>query len=170
MPAMANAGSGNQGITATIPVCVVAQEFGCEEEILLRALALSHLVALYAHSYLPVLSAFCAADTAAMGSAAAICYLMGKSFDVACNSIINMAADAPGMVCDGAGCSCAMKVATAVSSMYRSVNLAIQGIVVPDSNGIVSSDVEKTIQNVGRVGSEGMRGTDPLILEIMTEK
>lgn len=170
LPAMSNSGSGNQGITATVPVCVVADFVGATEEQLIRALALSHLTALYAHAFLPVLSAFCAVDTAAMGSAAAIVYLMNEDREKAESAIKNMAGDAPGMVCDGAGCSCAMKVATAVSSMYRSVNLALQGITIPPSNGLVCSCVDKTFHGIGELATEGMKLTDPVILDVMMAK
>lgn len=134
LPAMSNSGSGNQGITASVPVCVVAKFVEADDEQLTRALTLSNLTAIYIHSFLPVLSAFCATDSAAMGAAAAAIYLLGGERKQAEMAIKNMAGDAAGMVCDGAGCSCAMKVATSTSSMYRAVNLARQGVVIPASN------------------------------------
>jgi len=170
LPAMSNSGSGNQGITATIPVCIVAQHVQATEEQLIRALTLSHLTAIYIHSFLPVLSAFCATDSAAMGAASGISYLMGKDYQTACMAIKNMAGDAAGMVCDGAGCSCAMKVATSVSSLYRSTNLALQGIVIPSSNGLVCDDIDETIRGIGELGTQGLKATDPVILDIMTKK
>jgi len=170
MPAMSNSGSGNQGITATIPVCVVAQEMSANDEKLIRALTLSHLTAIYIHAFLPVLSAFCATDSAAMGAATGISYLMGQDATIAGKSIKNMAGDAAGMVCDGAGCSCAMKVATSVSSMYRAVNLALQGTVIPASNGLVCDDIDQTIKGIGRLGTDGMKETDPVVLNIMINK
>lgn len=170
LPAMSNSGSGNQGISATVPVCVVAEHLQATEEELIRALTLSHLTAIYIHAFLPVLSAFCAADSAAMGSAAGISYLMTKDYDTAATAINNMAGDAPGMVCDGAGCGCAMKVATAISSMYRSVNLALQGIQIPATNGLVCQDVNDTIKGIGRLGTEGLKATDQTILDIMVSK
>lgn len=170
LPAMSNSGSGNQGITATVPVCVVADFVGASEEQQIRALTMSHLTALYAHAFLPVLSAFCAVDTAAMGSAAAIIYLMNEDREKAEDAIKNMAGDAPGMICDGAGCSCAMKVATAVSSMYRCVNLALQGIVIPKSNGMVCGCVDETLHGIGDLATNGMKLTDPVILKVMMDK
>ncbi|MFD1672378.1 serine dehydratase subunit alpha family protein [Agrilactobacillus yilanensis] len=170
LPAMSNSGSGNQGITATCPVCVVAQHVNADEETLVRGITLSHLTALYIHAFLPVLSAFCATDSAAMGAAAGVVYLMDDDFQTACRSINNMASDAAGMICDGAGCSCAMKVATSVASMYRSVNLALMQIAVPASNGLVCHQIDETIQAIGRLGTEGLAGTDPTILNIMVEK
>uniref|UniRef100_UPI00359C40A2 L-cysteine desulfidase family protein n=1 Tax=Enterococcus faecalis TaxID=1351 RepID=UPI00359C40A2 len=170
LPAMSNSGSGNQGITATVPVCVIAKEFECSDEKLIRALTLSHLTALYIHAFLPVLSAFCAANSAAMGAAVAICYLMGKNYEEAAYSINNMISDASGMICDGAGCSCAMKVATSVSSMYRAINLVLQGIVVPESNGLVFDCIEETIKALGKLVTNGFKETDEVILNTMLEK
>lgn len=167
MPAMTNSGSGNQGITATIPVYVVAQRQKVEQEKFTRALTLSHLVAIYIHSFLPVLSAFCAADSAAMGSAVGVCYLFDEDFEVSQNDINNMVEDAVGMVCDGAGCACALKVGNAVSSMYRAVMLAQQGVAIPVSNGLISEDIDQTIRNLGQLASKGMHQTDPAILNIM---
>lgn len=170
LAAMSNSGSGNQGITATVPVCITAKELQVSDEQLIRALTLSNLTALYIHAFLPVLSAFCATDSAAMGAAAGIVYLRTNDYQMATKAINNMAGDAAGMVCDGAGCSCAMKVATSVSSMLRSVNLALQGIVIPASNGLVAADVDQTIRGIGRLGSEGLKETDPVVLNIMLNK
>jgi Uncharacterized conserved protein len=170
LPAMSNSGSGNQGISATMPVWVVAQHVQADEEQLIRALTLSHLTAIYIHAFLPVLSAFCAADSAAMGAAAGVVYLMNQDYDTACMAIKNMAGDSVGMVCDGAGCSCAMKVASSVSSMYRSTKLALKGIVIPASNGLVCDDIDATIRGIGKLGTEGLKGTDPVVLDIMMQK
>lgn len=170
LAAMSNSGSGNQGITATVPVCVTAKALQVSDEQLTRALTLSNLTALYIHAFLPVLSAFCATDSAAMGAAVGIVYLKTNDYQMATKAVNNMAGDAAGMVCDGAGCSCAMKVATSVSSMLRSVNLALQGIVIPASNGLVCADVDQTIRDIGRLGSEGLKRTDPVVLDIMLNK
>lgn len=170
LPAMSNSGSGNQGITATVPVSVVARHVEATDEQLIRAQTLSHLTAIYVHAFLPVLSAFCATDSAGMGAAAGICYLLGHDYDTACMAIKNMAGDAPGMICDGAGCSCAMKVATSTSSMYRSVNLAIQGIVIPATNGLVCESIDDTIHGIGILGTKGLKAADPAVLEVMMAK
>ncbi|AKV56205.1 hypothetical protein AB656_06595 [Bifidobacterium actinocoloniiforme DSM 22766] len=170
LPAMSNSGSGNQGISATVPVCVVAKYVGASDEQRIRALAMSHLIAIYIHSFLPILGPFCATDSASMGAAAAVVYLMGEDYDTAAAAINNMAGDAAGMVCDGAGCSCAMKVATSASSMYRSVNLALQGVEIPSSNGMVCPDVDQTIRGIGRLGTEGMESTDPVVIDVMMNK
>jgi Uncharacterized conserved protein len=170
LPAMSNSGSGNQGISATMPVWVVAQNLDVSDEKLIRALTLSHLTAIYIHAFLPVLSAFCAADSAAMGAAAGVMYLLEDDYEAACMAIKNMVGDSVGMVCDGAGCSCAMKVASAVSSMYRATQLARKGIVIPSSNGLVCDDIDVTIQGLGVLGTEGLKETDPVILNIMMNK
>ena len=170
LPAMSNSGSGNQGISATVPVCVVADYVKADDERLIRALTLSHLTALYIHAFLPVLSAFCATDSAAMGAAAGSIYLLKNDYQMAVSAIQNMIGDSAGMVCDGAGCSCAMKVATSISSMYRSVNLAIQGITIPASNGLIYQDVDDSIQGLGTMVTKGFKQTDPTILEVMMNK
>jgi len=170
LAAMSNSGSGNQGITATIPVSIVSEYVGANEEDLIRALTLSHLTALYIHSFLPVLSAFCATDSAAMGAATGCVYLLTGDFNEACSAIKNMVGDAAGMVCDGAGCSCAMKVASSTSSMYRAVNLAIQDIEIPSSNGLIHDNIDDTIKGLGTIVSEGFKGTDPVILNVMVNK
>lgn len=170
LPAMSNSGSGNQGITATIPISVIARAQNVDDEHLLRALTLSHLTALYAHAYLPVLGPFCATDTAAMGAAVGSSYLLALGYAGACKAVRNMAGDAPGMVCDGAGASCALKVGTAVNSMYRAVQLAAQDIVVPATNGLVCADVDETIRGIGHLGTVGMQGVDAAVLNVMLNK
>lgn len=170
LPAITNSGSGNQGITATVPVCVVADYKGATNEELIRALALSHLTAIYIHSFLPILSAYCATHSAAMGAAAGICYLLGGSDEAASRAIKNMIGDADGMICDGAGCSCAIKVATSIQTMFKAVNLAMQGITVPSTNGVVSDSVDETIRGLGKLTSNGLAASDPVILKIMMAK
>lgn len=169
LPAVTNSGSGNQGITATVPVCVVAKQQSASEEQLLRALALSHLTAIYIHSFLPVLSAYCATHSAAMGAAAGITYLLSGQAQEAGNSIKNMIGDATGMVCTGAGCSCAIKVTTSVQTMLKAVELAMQGVVVPAGNGIVAKSVDETIRHLGKLTSQGLAVADKTILQIMLD-
>lgn len=168
--AMTNSGSGNQGITATVPVCVFAQNRSVSEEKLIRALTLSHLTALYIHAFLPLLSAYCATDSAAMGAAAGLIYLESEDKIKAEKAIKNMIGDAVGMICDGAGFSCAIKVVSSVSSMYRAVQLAQADIVIPATNGIVSEDVDNCIRDLGLYVSSGMKNSDPIILDIMMNK
>lgn len=170
LPAITNSGSGNQGITATVPVCVVADYKKASDEKLIRALALSHLTAIYIHSFLPILSAYCATHSAAMGAATGICYLLGGSTEDAGRAIKNMIGDANGMICDGAGCSCAIKVATSIQTMFKAVNLAMQGITVPGTNGVVSDSVDETIRGLGKLTTNGLAASDPVILKIMMDK
>lgn len=170
LPAMTNSGSGNQGITATVPVSVAADAVAASQEQRIRALVLSHLTALHIHANLPVLSAFCAAVTAGMGAAAGICLLLDGRYETIERAVSTMSGDAIGMVCDGAGCSCTMKVASAVGSASRAVILALAEHRVPGSNGMVFDDIEDTIQGLGRLVSEGMTATDPEILTIMLSK
>lgn len=170
LPAVTNSGSGNQGITATVPVCVLAQEKGVTDEQLIRALALSHLTAIYIHSFLPILSAYCATHSAAMGAATGLSYLLGGDVSTAGRAIKNMIGDALGMICDGAGCSCAMKVATSVQTMLKAVRLATQGITIPGTNGVVCDSVDNTIRNLGELTMDGLTASDPVILKIMMAK
>ena len=127
MPAMTNSGSGNQGIVATVPVTVAADYAGVDHERRVRALALSHAVALYAHAGLPVLSAFCAATTAAMGAAAGICLVLDGSYSAVERAVASMTGDVVGMVCDGAGCSCALKVSASANAAGRAALLSLAG-------------------------------------------
>ena len=170
LPAVTNSGSGNQGITATVPVCVIAEYKGADEEQLIRALALSHLTAIYVHSFLPILSAYCATHSAAMGAATGICYLLGGNIDDASRAIKNMVGDASGMICDGAGCSCAIKVATSIQTMFKAVNLAMQGVTIPGTNGVVSDSVDETIRSLGKLTRNGLAASDSVILKIMMDK
>ncbi|MEL4505457.1 L-serine ammonia-lyase, iron-sulfur-dependent, subunit alpha [Luteococcus sp. H138] len=170
LPAMTNAGSGNQGITATLPVTVVADDRGSTPDERIRALTMSHLTALYIHASLPVLSAFCAAVTAGMGAAAGLSLLLDGRYETVERAVSTMAGDTIGMVCDGAGASCAMKVASSVGSANRAVLLALAEQRVPGSNGMVFDDVDQTIRGIGRLATRGMAGTDPEILQIMLSK
>jgi len=170
LPAMTNSGSGNQGICATEPVCVVARHVGADEETLIRALALSHMTAIYVHGFLPKLSALCCAFTAAMGAAAAMAWLLTKDYDTMARSLQSMTGDAIGMVCDGAANSCALKAGTACSSAFRAVLLAMEGRQVTGTEGLVANDVDETIRNIGKLATKGMQETDREILDIMLHK
>lgn len=170
LPAMSNSGSGNQGIAATMPVVVVGEHVKADTERMARALTLSHLSAIYIHSKFDSLSALCAAITAAMGSAAGMCWLMGGDYDACANSISNMVGDVSGMICDGASNSCAIKVSTAVSSAYKAVLLALDNSAVSKFDGIVTSDVDTTIANLCNLAKGSMRHTDKQIIQIMVGK
>ncbi len=171
LPAMSNSGSGNQGITATMPVVVVADYIDATQEQLARALILSHTVAIYIHSKFPALSALCAASTAAMGSAAGMAWLLSKGqFEPIDMAICNMIGDVSGIICDGASNSCAMKVSTSVSSAFKAVLMALNQIRVTGNEGIVCNCLEVTINNLGAIASKGMTNTDTQIIDIMSNK
>ena len=170
LPAMTNSGSGNQGITATMPVVVVAEYLKADRETLIRALMLSHMTAIYIHSKLPKLSAFCAVTTAAMGAAAGMAWLLRKDCSAVTMAIANMIGDVSGMICDGASNSCAMKVSTSVTSAYKAVLMAIDNTRVTASDGIVEENIDASIANLGRLASDGMQQTDTEILEIMMKQ
>ena len=170
LAAMSNSGSGNQGITVTMPVIAYSLRYCCSDEELARALALSHLIAIHIKGYLGKLSALCGCVIASTGAACGLVYLRGGDYGQICAAIKNMLGNITGMVCDGAKEGCAMKVASGVSSALQSAVLAREGICISAHDGIIENDIEKTIQNLGRIGSVGMQNTDNMILDIMVCK
>ena len=170
LPAMTNSGSGNQGITATMPVVVVAEYSKADRDTRIRALMLSHMTAIYIHSKLPKLSAFCAVTTAAMGAAAGMAWLLKGDYHTVSMAIANMIGDVSGMICDGASNSCAMKVSTSVASAYKAVLMAMDNTRVTASDGIVEENIDASIRNLGKLASDGMQETDKEILSIMMKK
>ena len=170
LAAMSNSGSGNQGITVTMPVIAYSLRYGTTDEQLARALVLSHLVAIHIKGYLGKLSALCGCVIASTGSACGLVYLRGGDYEQVCAAIKNMIGNITGMVCDGAKVGCAMKVASGVSSALQSAVLAREGICISEHDGIIEKDIEKTIRNLGRIGSVGMQNTDNMILDIMVCK
>ncbi|MBE6250528.1 MAG: serine dehydratase subunit alpha family protein [Bacteroidales bacterium] len=170
LPAMSNSGSGNQGITVTMPVIAYSLRYGTSDEELARALVLSHLIAIHIKGYLGKLSALCGCVIASTGAACGLVYLRGGDYEQICAAIKNMIGNITGMVCDGAKVGCAMKVASGVSSALQSAVLAREGICISEYDGIIEKDIEKTIQNLGRIGSVGMQHTDNMILDIMVCK
>lgn len=167
LPAMSNTGSGNQGITVTMPVVAAAEKLMSSYEDQARALALSHLVAIHIKQQLGRLSALCGCVVASTGSACGIVYLSGGTYEQACYAIKNMIGNITGMVCDGAKIGCALKVSSAVQSAVQAAILALEDICIPDNEGIIEKDVEATIRNLAQIGSQGMKETDDLILKIM---
>lgn len=170
VPVMSNSGSGNQGISATVPVVIFGRETGVSREKLLRALALSHLTVVYIKQSLGRLSALCGCVVAATGSSCGITYLMGGEFREVCFAVKNMVANLTGMICDGAKPSCSLKVTSGVSTAVLSAVLAIEQRHTTSLEGIIDDDVDKCIANLTNIGRNGMRETDKLILKIMTEK
>ena len=167
LPAMSNSGSGNQGITVSMPVIAYATKYGVDDERLARALILSNLVAIHIKSYLGKLSALCGCVVASTGSACGIVWMQGGGYEEVCAAIKNMAGNITGMVCDGAKVGCAMKVASGVSCAVQSAVLALRGTCIPSTDGIIDDDVEKTIRNLGSIGSLGMKSADRMIMDIM---
>ena len=170
LAAMSNSGSGNQGITVTMPVIAYSIRYGTDDERLSRALVLSHLIAIHIKGYLGKLSALCGCVIASTGSSCGLVYLRGGDYDQICAAIKNMIGNITGMVCDGAKVGCAMKVASGVSSALQSAVLAREGICISEHDGIIEKDIEKTIRNLGKIGSVGMQHTDNMILDIMVCK
>ncbi len=170
VPVMSNSGSGNQGITATLPVVVFAEENNKSHEELVRALMLSHLTVIYIKQSLGRLSALCGCVVAATGSCCGITYLMGGEYQQITYAVKNMIANITGMICDGAKPSCAMKLTSGVSTAVLSAMLAMQQKYVTSVEGIIDDDVDQTIHNMTRIGSQGMNETDRVVLDIMTHK
>lgn len=170
VPVMSNSGSGNQGISCSVPVYLYAQENHCTEEQTLRALTLSNLTVIYIKQSLGRLSALCGCVVAATGSAVGITYLMGGNYTEITYAIKNMIANISGMICDGAKPGCALKVTSGISTAIMSAFLAMQHSYADSTEGIVEEDIDRTIRNLTRIGHDGMTQTDDLILDIMTHK
>ena len=170
IPVMSNSGSGNQGISATLPVLVYAEENGKSEEELIRALMLSHLTVIYIKQSLGRLSALCGCVVAATGSSCGITWLMGGTYEQVAFAVQNMIANLTGMICDGAKPSCALKVTTGVSTAVLSAIMAMENRCVTSVEGIIDEDVDQSIRNLTKIGSKGMNETDKVVLEIMTSK
>lgn len=170
LPAMSNSGSGNQGITATMPTVVVARHINASHEQFLRALFLSHLMAIFIHSKLPKLSALCAVSTAAMGSCAGVAWLLTGKFSTISMALSSMIGDISGLICDGAANSCAMKVSTSVNSSYKSILMAMDDSYVTGNEGIVEHHIDRSINNLCDIASRSMQFTDRQVIEIMVAK
>ncbi|MDE7045795.1 MAG: L-serine ammonia-lyase, iron-sulfur-dependent, subunit alpha, partial [Acetatifactor sp.] len=170
LPVMATTGSGNQGLTASLPVIAAARWLKCSEEQMYRGLALSELVTIHVKEYIGKLSALCGcAIAASIGSACGITYLLGGQYrNVEC-AVKNMVADISGLICDGAKAGCALKIATSVAGAIQCAYLALEGVEAPERDGIVCESVEDTICNLGNLGNNGMRTTDHVILDMMLE-
>jgi L-cysteine desulfidase len=167
---MSNSGSGNQGISCSVPVYLYAKENACSEDQTLRALTISNLTVIYIKQSLGRLSALCGCVVAATGSAAGITYLMGGNYEEITYAIKNMIANISGMICDGAKPGCALKVTSGVATAIFSAYLAMQHSYADSTEGIVEDDIDRTIRNLTRIGHDGMQVTDDLILDIMTHK
>lgn len=169
LPVIINSGSGNQGITASVPVVIYAQHLGVEEEKLYRALVLSNLIAIHQKTGIGRLSAYCGAVNAGAAAGCGIAYLLDGSYEAIIHTLVNSLAVVSGMICDGAKASCAAKIATAVESGIFGYELYCNGQQFCGGDGIVKTGVEESIASVGQLGRDGMRETDKEILKIMTE-
>ncbi len=170
IPVMSNSGSGNQGIAATLPVLTYAENVDCTEEQLTRALALSNLSMIYIKQHIGRLSALCGCVIASTGASCGITYLMGGNYQQVAYAAKNMIANITGMICDGAKPSCALKIASGVSTATLSALMAIENVVVTAQEGIIDEDIDKTIENLAIIGTEGMNETDKIVLDILTSK
>lgn len=167
LPVIINSGSGNQGMTSSIPVIEYAKEFDADEDTLYRALALSNLVAIHQKTGIGRLSAYCGAVSAGAGAGAGIAYLCGGGYEEVIHTVVNALAIVSGIVCDGAKASCAAKIASAVDAGILGYNMYKRGQQFYGGDGIVTRGVEETIQNVGRLGKQGMKETNEEIIKIM---
>lgn len=170
VPVMSNSGSGNQGITATLPVVVFAEEMNKPRAQLIRALALSNLMVIYIKRGLGRLSGLCGVTAAGIGASCGMTYLMGGTREQVAYSVKNMIGNVTGVICDGAKPSCALKVSSAVSAAIFSSMMAMDNKVVSALEGIAEDDVDQTIRNLTNIGSEGMTQTDKMVLDIMINK
>ena len=168
MPVIIVSGSGNQGITASVPVVEYAKELGTDHETMLRAVALSDLLTIHMKTGIGRLSAYCGAVSAGCGAGAAIAYLNGGGFREVAHTLVNALATISGMICDGAKPSCAAKIAAAVDAGILGYNMFRSSQQFRGGEGIVAKGVEATISNIGRLGRFGMRETDREIIRIMT--
>ena len=168
---MSVAGSGNQGLTATLPVIAVARKSGKPEEVMLRALAISILTTIHAKEYIGRLSVLCGCGVASsIGVTAGVVYMLGGSLEQAEMGIRTMTADISGIVCDGAKPGCALKIATSVGAAMRAASFALSGIGASAHDGIVAGDVEETLKNLGELGADGMAGANQVILDMLLHK
>ena len=170
MPVVINSGSGNQGMTVSLPIYVYAKEMNVDEEKMLRSLALANLISLHQKRYIGSLSAYCGAISAATASACGIAYMFGGDYALICDVITNSINTTGGMVCDGAKSSCAAKIATALDMALLAYEMSQKKRVFMPGEGLVEDNIEETIANVGRMGRDGMKSTDVEILKIMLGK
>lgn len=169
LPVTINAGSGNQGITVSVPVILFAKETGVSKDAMYRALLISNLVSLHQKWFIGKLSAFCGAVSASAGAGAGIGWLKGMSEKELGDVITNVLATGGGIVCDGAKPSCAAKISVALEAALLAICMVEKGQVFQEGDGIVGSEIEDTIHRIGRMASEGMKSTDRVIVEILTE-
>ena len=167
LPVVINSGSGNQGLTASIPVIVYARECAVSEDLLLRALVISNLVTIHLKTGIGSLSAYCGATSAGAGAGAGICYLYGGGYEQIAHTIVNAIAINSGMICDGAKASCAAKIASAVEAGLLGMRMYMHDSQFYGGDGIVVTGVENTIRAVSSIARDGMRSTDKEVIRLM---
>ena len=170
LPVIINAGSGNQGMTCSLPVLEYAKELKADEDKTYRALALSNLVAIHQKTGIGRLSAYCGAVSAGAAAGAGIAYLCGGGYEEVIHTVVNALAIVSGMVCDGAKASCAAKIAESVDAGILGYNMYLRGQQFYAGDGIVTRGVEATIHNIGRLGKDGMKVTNEEIIKMMIEE
>lgn len=175
LPVVINSGSGNQGITVTMPVLIYAEAYEIDHDRMLRALIISNLISIHQKRFIGDLSAYCGASSAACGAGAAIAWMLSndsetKVYELVSNTITNTIATIGGMVCDGAKPSCAAKISVAVDAAITAWELSVKNLCFKPGEGLVKSDVEKTIRSIGRVAKNGMKATDTEIINIMLDE
>ena len=167
MPVVINSGSGNQGMTITLPICEYAQTWNIDHDTTLRALAMANLISVHIKRHIGNLSAFCGAVSAGCAAACSIAWMDGCSYEQICMCITNTLCNVGGIVCDGAKSSCAAKIAAAVNAGTFGYRMAKKGLTFHGGDGLAGDDIETTIENIGRMGRDGMHNTDIEILNIM---
>ncbi|KLU66091.1 serine dehydratase alpha chain [Desulfosporosinus acididurans] len=170
LPVMGNSGSGNQGISATLPVVAVGEKLGAAEDQLIRAVALSNLIAIYIKTKIGRLSALCGATASGSGASCGITYLLGGGKNEIQRAIQNMQGNVAGMFCDGAKAGCALKLSTCTSTAVQSAIMAMEGLAIQSTDGIIEQTAEQTIANLGRLATQGTKEVDRIILDIMVNK
>lgn len=170
LPVMSSAGSGNHGLVAILPIAIIGEGMNIDNEKIVRAVTLSHLVTVYIKSYTGSLSPVCGCGVAAgVGASAGLSYLLGGTLEQIGGAIKNMIAGISGMICDGAKIGCSYKLAISVNAAVDAAKMANKNVFIPSRDGILDDSVEKTIQNLGRVSNEGMANTDDIILDVMLQ-
>lgn len=171
LPVMTSAGSGNQGITITLPIHVLAQHLKCNEKRVAEALAISHAITSILKHHTGTLSAMCGCVVCSgTGLTAGIIYLMNGDLKTATEAVNNMVGSITGIICDGAKVGCAIKLICAVDAAYQSALMAIKGLKIPATNGVLADNLEQSLENIGRIAAPGMIETDDQILSIMLGK
>ena len=171
LPAMSSAGSGNHGLTAILPIWAVKDYVECDRQVVLEAIGISHIITAYIKAHTGRLSAVCGCSVAAgAGATAGITHLLGGTLRHMAGAITNITEDLAGVICDGAKAGCSLKLATAAGTAVQSALFALQGVQVQSTDGIIAASAEKTMQNIGRLSTQGMIETDRTILKIMLEK